>query len=139
MLKCVCGSELFEDIAPIKLEAGGFRIWSTKEKLHPIAKGIPIIVCLKCNRASVPATSLQGKNSLDNEVKMYKELIELVEDRNARIEALERLFFRTKVLENAVDSLTKSPLAPVPVEEVPEEPADVETAKPNRGNSKKAA
>lgn len=148
MLKCKCSGEVFTEASPLKIEAGEFRVWTLKEKLRPFTKSVPVLECVVCNRMYTPATTLQGKNALDPEVQMYKELLEVVEMRNNRIDIIDRLMLsdifkldlasRVSALEEQTNVLQKevAPAYAPPPEEIPGI-ENVKTTDTNRRNTKK--
>lgn len=137
MLKCKCGTEIFEHISTHKIDENNFRIWRLGEKLKPDVTTVPVMKCITCGRIYIPSCSLPGKNALDPEVIAYKELIAAVEIHNNRITNLDMdieqtvaLMVRVRQLEEAC--LSKTLFNPEQAAEV----KDVEASKPRARGSK---
>lgn len=77
-----CDSILFEQIQPQIFDSNGIRVWGANTKIVPEHTNVTIIKCICCNYITIPACSLIGKNALDLDVQILKELYDAVEKHN---------------------------------------------------------
>lgn len=87
---CDCGCKLFHDFRPYTIDESSFMIWSLKETLRTNKITIPIMECVSCGRLHSPRASFAGKNILDDEVKLYSDLLNYIKHRNSMIDTLIR-------------------------------------------------
>ena len=85
-LQCDCGCVIFSTLIPGSIDAGDFRVWTVRDKIKLENTSIPILECLLCKKLYVPACSFAGKNQLDNEIKYYRKILEVVQAHNDRID-----------------------------------------------------
>ena len=90
-LTCDCGCVIFTELRPGSIDSGDFRVWTIRDKIKLENTSIPILECLLCKKLHVPACSFAGKNQLDNEIKYYRKILEVVKSHNDRIDNESRI------------------------------------------------
>lgn len=84
--KCnFCDSILFEQIQPQVFDETGVRVYSTNSIIKPEHTSISVLRCLNCGVIFLPSCSLIGKNALDIDVQIYRELYNLVQEYNKEL------------------------------------------------------
>jgi len=77
-----CESVLFEQINPQVFGANGVRVWNAGDPIPSEHTSVTLLKCIKCGTIIIPSCSLVGKNALDKDVQIYRELIGVVEAYN---------------------------------------------------------
>lgn len=101
---CSCGCNIFSKESAIKVPYDGFIIFRFKDKLPIDLHVLEFIKCILCNRYYLPDVAITGRNILDGDVVSYKQLIEFIEEHNARISKIEALLEETEEVTEEVKS-----------------------------------
>ena len=80
-----CDNALFEQVQPCVFDENGVRVFSAGNLIPVEHTSITVLRCLKCGVISLPSCSLVGKNYLDIDVKIYRELYDLINEYNKEL------------------------------------------------------
>lgn len=80
-----CKSILFEQIQPSVFDESDVRVFGTGLLILPDHVNVTVLKCLRCGIIHIPSCSLMGKNALDKDVQVFKELYNVIGEYNKEI------------------------------------------------------
>jgi hypothetical protein len=87
-VKCECGCEIFFQVPTLKVNIDGFNVYNGAS-IKADVNTASILICVQCNRATMPTTSWPGRNRMDPEVMAHKELYAAIQVRNGSVKSVE--------------------------------------------------